>query len=430
MYQFIHIESYSRSTPRVAGYKDNNSGRSSSKSNGHCVSYIVKEAIREQGSTPHIQKPIPPNYLFGKHLKHLEATCEAWANSITDSRGHKLRKDALCLVAGVISAPHDISVEGWTKFRQDSVEWLKKKYGDALETIIEHSDERHPHLHFYCVPRPGERFETIHQGKAAASAAKAKPGAKKGIENQAYKQGMREYQDEFFKEVGIQNAMTRIGPRKRRLTREEWKLEQIQAAAAAKAIAVAETTIKSYKVECAAIIKKTIFDAKQYVNRTFQKAEIIKREAEKRGFEFGVKTLEALPWWKKFGALLSLTARERKHFCERVKVLEAENKMLSKEAESAVIRGIKITEELKVVNPKLKAAEKELLATRYKAKQTLKLREENDQLVKDLGDAEHKIERLQSRVKDLKSMVDEQTESKLINATKAKRYEYDGGLSR
>ncbi len=106
---------------------------------------------------------------------------------------------------------------------------------------MEHTDEAHPHLHFYAVPLPGERFEVLHPGRQAA-AEKARQGAKKGAQNAAYKQAMVGWQDGFQRAVAAHFGLTRRGPGKRRLTRGAWKAEQEQARSLAQPVP-AELTI-------------------------------------------------------------------------------------------------------------------------------------------------------------------------------------------
>lgn len=206
MHQFIHINSYSLTTPKKA------------KEGGHSVKSIVGEANRVPGNHPHVPNPLPPVLLHGKPLEILESTCEEWASTMTDAKGRKLRKDALCLVAGVVSAPAEIG-EGWPAFRDESVAWLKRKYGDQLQTVVEHTDEDQPHIHFYVVPKPGQRFDTIHQGRAAADAIPSK-GTKASREI-AYNAAMTRYQDDFSEAVALHHGMTRIGPGAPRVTRAE-----------------------------------------------------------------------------------------------------------------------------------------------------------------------------------------------------------------
>ena len=118
--------------------------------------------------------------------------------------------------------------QDWPRFREATVAWLREQYGERLRSVVEHTDEAHPHLHFYAVPLPGERFEVLHPGRQAA-AKKAQQGAKKGAQNAAYKAAMVGWQDDFQNAVAAHFALTRRGPGKRRLTRGAWKAEQEQA---------------------------------------------------------------------------------------------------------------------------------------------------------------------------------------------------------
>lgn len=373
MYQFVHIESYSRTAPK-----------SSKKGSNWNVADIVAEGNREPGATPHIESPEPPVLLHGKPLDELEATCETWASSMKDARGHKLRKDALCLVAGVVSAPHDIPQDDWDAFKIDVIEWLKEKYGDRLETVIEHTDESHPHIHFYVVPKPGERFEVIHDGKAAALDAKSNGGLK-GEQNAAYKQAMRGFQDEFYDKVGIDHGFTRIGPGKRRLTREEWKLEQIQAAAAAHAISKAAKTVELSKSEAAEIKAEARSEARKIAQITLQKADEIERKAAEKGFNSGLDQVEKMPWWKKVGAVLSRAVRERDELREKVRVLETEKTTWMSKAKNFFKLGKKVSDRLKEVEPQLKDARHELAGVRIEAREAKALREKSEKLASELS---------------------------------------------
>jgi hypothetical protein len=131
----------------------------------------------------------------------------------------------------VISLPNEMS-DQWPAFRAASVEWLRRQYGPRLRSVVEHTDEAHPHLHFYAVPLEGERFEVLHPGRLAA-AAKALAGAKKGAQNAAYKSAMMDWQDSFASVVAADYGLARIGPGRRRLTRVAWQAEQAQARALA-----------------------------------------------------------------------------------------------------------------------------------------------------------------------------------------------------
>lgn len=223
-YQFLHVESYAREAGK-------------SKAGGHSIRSIIAEATREPGGCYHVEAPAPPIPVFGCSLSEVEALATAWGNESRDARGHALRKDGLCLLAGVVSAPDDMDAEGWESLKANTVEWLNRD--GRLLSVIEHTDESHRHFHFYKIPAPGARFETIHPGRAASEAAR-KTGATKGEQNRAYKKAMSRLQNDFFDEVGMFSGLTRLGPAKRRLTRSGWHQEQAAAVAASKAMATAE----------------------------------------------------------------------------------------------------------------------------------------------------------------------------------------------
>jgi hypothetical protein len=211
-YQFFHVEGYARKAGK-------------GKAGGHTISSILGEADREPGACPHVQNPVAPVVLFGHPPALVAAEAIVWANHAKDLRGHALRQDGLCMAGGVISVPQEL--KDWEGFKQASTAFLVREFGDRLRSVIEHTDEKERHLHFYAIPLPGERFEVLHRGRAAAARAKAQEKPK-GIQNAEYKSAMRKWQDQFWLEVSSRFALARIGPGRRRLTREEWKAEQEQ----------------------------------------------------------------------------------------------------------------------------------------------------------------------------------------------------------
>jgi hypothetical protein len=119
----------------------------------------------------------------------------------------------------------------------------EKKYGEQLRGVIEHIDETFRHVHFYIVPKSGQRFESIDFGRMASK--KASDNAlTKGEQNNAYKVAMRRYQDNFFSSVGMKNGLARIGPGRRRLNRVQWRQEQKQALSLKSALAAAAETFQ------------------------------------------------------------------------------------------------------------------------------------------------------------------------------------------
>lgn len=212
-YQFLHLDSWARS--KGGGKKWN-------------AAEIVAEAERDPEACHHIDIPCPPQLLFGDRPRQALEEAEAWATQAQDAQGRRLRKDGCMLAAGVITWPDSQPTPEWASFRDSSIEWLKKKYEKRLLSVVEHVDERHPHIHFFCVPRPGERFGAVHVGKAAIDHVRGQKGGSKK-RNEAYRDAMRQWQDDFHEEVGKFHGLTRLGPGRRRLTRGEWKAEQAAA---------------------------------------------------------------------------------------------------------------------------------------------------------------------------------------------------------
>lgn len=215
-YQFLHIEAYARYGSKQHGQPRKWSARE-----------IAAEAMRDPDACPHVEQPQPPQVLHGCTPAEAAKQAEDWANAATDAKGRKLRRDGLALAAGVVSLPAE-QRQDWPRFREATVAWLRQQYGERLRSVVEHTDEKHPHLHFYAVPLAGERFDVLHPGRSAA-AKKAQEGAKKGAQNTAYKEAMRGWQDDFQRAVAAHFALTRRGPGKRRLTRGAWRAEQEQA---------------------------------------------------------------------------------------------------------------------------------------------------------------------------------------------------------
>ena len=215
-YQFIHIEGYAR-----AGAKTKNGGTKLS------IREILDEVQRVPGNIPHILTPQPPKIVFGCVPAFVENLADDWASQSKDACGRKIRKDGLIMLAGVASIPRD-NEQNFEEFTAATVLYLREKYGDRLKSVVSHDDEAHPHLHFYVLPRVGERFEDVHDGfKAAKNAGRG--GKLKGEQNKAYIDAMCAFQDEFSKKVATRFGLTRIGPGRRRLTREAWQAEKAQA---------------------------------------------------------------------------------------------------------------------------------------------------------------------------------------------------------
>lgn len=267
-YQFFHVEAYAReeSTKGRTQTKKNSDGTYTSKEVAKekkgGVRWVIAEAKREQNSCYHIDSPQPPTVLLGD-LDQVEQEATRWAEESTDAQGRKLRKDAHCLLAGVISLPRS-EEENWEQFKAKSLDWLKEKYGDNLRCVVEHQDEAHPHIHFYCVSKKGQSFDDLHEGKRAQKELKKKnPKATKQEQNIAFAEAMRATQDDFSNRVGQRFGLARIGPGRRRLTRAAWQAEQTQAEALQKTLNRKKAYKKMFKEQALKEAQSAIEQAKE-----------------------------------------------------------------------------------------------------------------------------------------------------------------------
>ena len=277
-YQFLHIEGYARQGSQQGKGPRKWSARE-----------IADEAMREPDACPHVEQPQPPKVLYGCTPAEAAELAGEWASAAKDAQGRKLRRDGLCLLAGVVSLPAD-RAEDWPRFKEATLAWLKQQYGPRLRSVVEHTDETHPHLHFYCVPLPGERFEVLHPGRLAA-AKKAQQGAKKGAQNAAYKQAMVGWQDDFAAAVAANFGLARLGPGRRRLTRKAWQAEQAQARALAVAKKALAGEVPAAQIDptAAAVLLAEVKQQKAELKETEQARDAAQADAEK-----GWKTVDQI----------------------------------------------------------------------------------------------------------------------------------------
>ena len=224
-YQFIHVECYGREGSKQTKTKRNGDTSTSTKWNARD---IFAEQWRLEGDCNHVPNPRKPGLLFGVPPMEILPMIDEWADQAQDAQGRKLRKDGHCVLVGVVSLPRSME-DQFPDFAEDTLAWLKEKYGDRLKSVVYHNDEAHPHLHFSVLPRIGERFDEIHEGFKAKNKAK-KEGKKAGDQNLAFIAAMRAFQDEFSQKVAMGNGLTRLGPGRRRLSRAGWKAEKRMAA--------------------------------------------------------------------------------------------------------------------------------------------------------------------------------------------------------
>jgi len=240
-YQFAHTQTYSR--------KGNNKNRS--------VAAIVAEAVREDDFCPHVESPKDPAILHGVSPDEIPQLIEQRIKQAKQlfpdqlkGKGKGIRKDQHIMEGAVFSHPilsdeleNAETAEQYQRWRDDVIEWVKRDFDDrGLEFVsaVEHLDEAHPHIHAYGIPKATEANPRMDAKKCHAGHAARQKEDKKWLGNAAYKKAMRAWQDKHYAEVGERHGLLRFGPRRQRLDRTTWKIQQEAAQDLAKKIQVSE----------------------------------------------------------------------------------------------------------------------------------------------------------------------------------------------
>jgi len=222
-YQFIHFETYAR----IPNKKFNKQG----------IWGIVHEAERTSHACLHIEKPQRPITLYGESLRSMSERLHNLADNCIDSLGRKIRKDAQLLLAGVASYPQkhqDMSYceEHFQHWLKNTTDFLKQEFGENLRNITLHLEDEdgRPHVHYFAHPEPDENnilnIRTIHFGMRARDSVSDKGLGSGKRRRKLYKDAMRAFQDRYYNAVSIHSGMARLGPKRQRMTRKQWRDEQ------------------------------------------------------------------------------------------------------------------------------------------------------------------------------------------------------------
>lgn len=236
--QFLHLQSFSRKPNKI----------------GQSVQQVLDEAARESEFSMHVDGPKPPNLIYGMppqrvRKMHDELVAAGYVEAtLKDGTIAKrgIRKDRHTLLTAVASYPllteqvadgsaDRAEYERWIEL---NISWLKEMFGDRLVSVVEHVDEKYPHIHAFILPlgdascsarhlNPAWQVKEEAEALARESGKPSKEAVKFG--NRAYRARGRELQDEYFTEVGLPAGLTRLGPKRERLSREQWKQRKEQA---------------------------------------------------------------------------------------------------------------------------------------------------------------------------------------------------------
>ena len=225
-FQFLHIDTVARCPPKKATSKR------------WSLDDVLAEAGRVRGACPHVPVPKPAHRVLGVSLLAVKQGALMRADAARDARGRQLRKDAPVMLAGVASYPvrvaelDEAAMKDYERWEARVVAWLDRRFGVRLASVVRHSDEAFPHLHFFIVPDmpQGGHLDlgSIHPGIAAREAAKA-AGLGSKESNRAYCDAMRRLQSDFYENVGVFHGHLRRGPGRRRLSRADYLAEKDEA---------------------------------------------------------------------------------------------------------------------------------------------------------------------------------------------------------
>jgi hypothetical protein len=298
--QFAHMETYS--------VKPNKAGNS--------IEQVLGEAVRYPIFSLHVDDPQPPRIVHGVDIAQLKILHDEMVNNAATSVKVKgktvyraIRKDRNTLMTVVSSYPvsvaelhNDETGEArrlYDRWVERNVSYLTEQHGSKLKTVIEHTDEVYPHIHAYILPDDDPKVfaDDLHPGKVAKAdaAASAKTKNLKGkamtkAVNVAYRSAMRDWQDEFYTEVGAPSGLTRDGPKRARKTRAEWLAEKTAAHATAEVLEAAQAASQSLQARSDALdFRKMELDDRQYdledreedLEKLFKSLRSIKNTVEK-----------------------------------------------------------------------------------------------------------------------------------------------------
>lgn len=221
-YQFIHYEKY-----KLADLEG-----------------IIGELIREAKYCPHVANPKDCIQIYGsidQFKAKLEKEVPEYRREVLKGNryGTKLVSEKLSdknnvFLCGIASFPiknADMKPSDAPEFERwldRTMKFLKTKYGDQLQCVVGHLDESHPHLHFYVIPKDYDMSNACAYDKAIKdfNTSKVKGSGPDTGKKLAGVEALRRYQDDYYEQVGFYCGQSRLGPKKRRLSRQEWVEEQ------------------------------------------------------------------------------------------------------------------------------------------------------------------------------------------------------------
>lgn len=271
------------------------------------INGVIAEAIRAARNAPHVAFPTEPVQIFG--IDPLEVAHQAieLLRLAKDTRGRRLRKSSVSLIAGVATYPIPKSDMGgfvsdydvYSLWEQQTLEFLKKEHGEALKCVLRHKDEFRLHLHFYILPTltmDGRLdFCHAHPGRYARANAVERRVCSAACDA-AYTNATVDYQNRYHADVSRFFGHERVGPRRKRVDRDRHKANRAATEHAERIRAELEldyrvTVSESEANERSRFISEIHFIAVAVEREQRLRAEIDRLQADKRQLEEELRCL-------------------------------------------------------------------------------------------------------------------------------------------
>jgi hypothetical protein len=228
-YQFAHLEVWARKPREVA---TNKKGERRTPKKQWGVQQVLDEAERKEGNCPHVEKPLTPQVVYGcsmDELREQHDQVDGALCTLSNGKTRKIRNTQSTMASCVFSYPVSMNEirkdkkeqERYYEWRKRTIDFIIGEWGDNLKNVVQHLDESHPHIHCHALANDWDATK-LHPGLMAAKGLKGKEASL------AYCEAMRDFQNRYQEQVGRFCGQTRLGPGRRRLTRDQWKAEQAQ----------------------------------------------------------------------------------------------------------------------------------------------------------------------------------------------------------
>ena len=190
---------------------------------------------------------------------------------------------------------------------------------------------------------------------------------------------MKSMQDDFYEKVAMKHGMLRIGPKKQRLTREEYKAQKAHAEHMKNMLVRVEALVSTAKTDVVQIKQTAKKEAVHIKAKAAKSVEI----AEQKGFEAGLNKVEKMSWFKRLSSVFLRAVVERNDLKNELETLKAENTESAEKADTFLKRAKKYFKTAKSLEAKIKEIEPVANSAQRHKREATKLKNE----VKELGDA-------------------------------------------